>query len=116
MRVTRFSLVLVLALLGLGCRSENQAAIESKCDAALRLRAEELARTDTSAWLDVLGRTTGAIDDPRRRQLEKAGARLGQVTEDLFTARIMVKDLGEVAALDFVKSLALSQTRQPLGP
>lgn len=114
MRVTL--VLIVLAVLGLGCRAGNREAIESKCDAALRLRAEELARTDVSSPLDVLGRTSGSVDDARRGRLEKAGAALGQVTEDMFTARIAVKRLGDVAALDFVKSLALSQTREPLRP
>lgn len=114
MRVTL--LLVVLAILGLGCRGDQRAAIEAKCDASLRLRAEALAKTDLNASLDVLGRTTGSMDDSGRKQLEKAGATLGNVTADLFTAKIPVRRLGDVAALDFVKSLALSQTREPLGP
>ena len=50
----------------------------------------------------------------RRKRLESAGASLGQVLEDLFNARVPVKRIFDVAALDFVVSLELSQTREPL--
>lgn len=107
-------LLLVVAMLGLGCNRDAAKAIETKCDAALRLHAEELTRSHTDEALEVLGRTEGPLDAARRAKLEAAGATLGTVTEDLFTARIPVKRLGDVASLDFVKSLALSQVRQPL--
>ena len=106
--------VLVIAVLGLGCRHEDRAAFERKADAALRLRVEELARTDPNASVEILGRTSGAIDATRRKRLESAGASLGSVTEDLFTAKVAVKRIMDVAALDFVVSLELSQTREPL--
>ena len=107
-------LLLVVAVLGLGCRSQDRAAFERKADAALRLRVEELARTDPNATVEILGRTSGAIDETRRKRLESAGASLGQVLEDLFNARVPVKRIFDVAALDFVVSLELSQTREPL--
>lgn len=109
-------LLLVVGLAGNGCKRGEREAYEAKCDASLRLRAESLAHSAPDSLLDVLGKASGAIDDGRRQKLEHAGARLGSVTEDMFTARIPVKRVGEVAALDFVTSLALSQTREPLGP
>lgn len=112
----RMTLLLVLGVaLGLGCRGSAREAIETKCDAPLRQRAEELARAGDDGPLEVLGRTEGAIDEARRGQLTSAGAALGQVTDDLFTANVPVGRLGDVASLEFVKSLALSQTREPLG-
>jgi hypothetical protein len=113
MRTIRF--LMVIAVLGLGCRHQDRAAFERKADAALRLRVEELAHTDPNASVEILGRAAGAIDATRRKRLESAGAGLGQVTEDLFTATVPVKRILEVAALDFVVSLELSQTREPLG-
>jgi hypothetical protein len=112
----RVLLVFVLILsFGLGCKDGDKEAIESKCDASLRLRAEELAKSGEDGPLDVLGRADGPIDQDRRDRLGRAGATLTEVTNDLFTARIPVKRLGDVASLDFVRSLALSQTREPLG-
>jgi hypothetical protein len=108
--------VLAIAAFACGCRDGDMKAIESKCDAPLRQRAEDMARADESGPIEVLGRADGPIDEPRRLKLAKAGAEVGTVTGDLFTARIPVRKLGEVARLDFVKSLQLSQEREPLKP
>ena len=111
----RTLLLLVIGMvLSLGCRDGDQEAIEAKCDASLRHRAEELARAGDEGPLEVLGRCAGTIDESRSKKLRSAGAELGQVTEDMFTARIPVPKLGDVASLDFVKSLQLSQTRESL--
>ena len=99
-----------------GCRGADMKAIESKCDASLRQRAEGMARAHDTSPLDVLGKADGPIDDSRRRKLSEAGADLGQVTDELFTARIPAHKLGSVARLGFVKSLQLSQVREPLKP
>jgi hypothetical protein len=109
--------VLLLAISAMiGCKKAEREALATKCDAALRLRAEELATSHPDSLLDVLGKATGTIDDAYRQKLEKAGAQLGTVDADKFAARVPVKKLGAVAALDFVSSLALAQTREPLGP
>ena len=112
----RAAALLIVVTLASGCRGGEVKAIEAKCDAALRLRAEELARAGDSGPLDVLGSANGPIDETRRRKLTEAGADLGQVTNELFTARIPTERLGRVAILDFVKSLQLSQSRDPLKP
>ena len=112
----RISLMLVLVVsLGIGCKASEQEAIVAKCDAPLRLQAEERVRAGDDTPLEVLGRADAPVDQGRRDRLDKAGATLGQVTEDLFTAHIPPQRLGQVASLDFVRSLALSQTREPLG-
>ena len=111
----RIGWLFAIAILGFGCRGYDK-SVAAKCDAPLRLQMEALAKTDADSVLGVLGRTAGAIDDARRRKLEDAGARLGTVTNDLFTARVPVRRMGHVAGLDFVSSLELSQTREPLGP
>jgi len=109
-------LLLILALTGAGCKKAEREALAAKCDASLRVRAEALAKSNPDSLLDVLGKATVAIDDAHRQKLEKAGAHLGSVDADKFSARIAVKKLGSVAVQDFVASLALSQTREPLGP
>jgi hypothetical protein len=108
--------LLVVAALATGCKNSELAALEAKCDASLRQKVEELASTDADAVLDVLGQTTVALDADRQKQLVSAGAQVQQATGEMFTARIPVKRVGQVAALDFVKSLALSQVREPLAP
>ena len=112
----RWSWFLVLVALGAGCKGGSTAALGAKCDASLRLRVEELARADADSLLDVMGQATLALDEAHQKKLESAGARIQLANGDLFTARIPVKRMGHVAALDFVKSLALSQAREPLAP
>lgn len=111
--------ILWLLLLGLtmttACNRSEQEAIESKCDASLRHRAEELAHSNTNGTVEVMGRAGIPLLDAHRKHLEDAGAKISQMRQDMFVARIPVKKLGHVANLDFVKSLQLSQTREPLG-
>ena len=57
-------------------------------------------------------KVSGLIDAERRKLLESAGAEIGTVNDALFTARIRPVDVAHVAALDFVLSLQLSQTRE----
>ena len=108
-------LLLLLALVS-GCRSDQRAAIESKCDASLRQVAQQLASSAPDSLLNVLGQATASLDDAQQQKLSSAGARLGEVKGEMFTARVPVKRLGQLAVLDLVKSLSLSQTLQPLGP
>ena len=108
-----------LLLLGLmmvvGCNKEEVAAIESKCDASLRLKVEEMVKAKDDAPLAVLGKTAVDLDDGMRAKLTNAGATLYENRGDLFVARIPPKKVGSVAVLDFVKSLELSKTLEPLG-
>jgi hypothetical protein len=113
----RWSWFLVVPLaLGVGCKGGSSAALEAKCDASLRVRVEQLAGADADSLLDVLGRATVSLDETHQKKLESAGARIQLANGDMFTARIPVKRMGHVASLDFVKSLALSQAREPLTP
>ena len=106
----------MVAGMACGCRDADVKAIESKCDAPLRQQAEGMARAGETGPIEVLGRADGPIDEARRRKLTEAGAELGQVTDELFTARIPAPRLGNVARLEFVKSLQLSQERRLLKP
>lgn len=109
-------LILLAASLASGCRGADMKAIESKCDASLRQRAEAMTRAGETSPIDVLGRASGPIDEPHRKKLVEAGAELGQVTGEMFTARVPARRLGNVARLDFVSSLQLAQEREPLKP
>jgi len=112
----RASVLLIVAGLACGCRDADVKAIESKCDAPLRQEAERMARAGETGPIAVLGRADGPLDEARRQRLGEAGAELGQVTDELFTARIPARRLGDVARIDFVKSLQLSQERGLLKP
>lgn len=107
---------LIAAAVAWGCRDADVNAIANKCDASLRQRAEEMTRGGDAGAIEVLGKAARPLDDSHRRKLTDAGAEVGQVTNELFTARIPAQKLGSVARLDFVKSLQLSQQREPLKP
>ena len=109
-----FAMLTLVLSVAVGCRGNEREAIEAKCDASLRQRVEDAVRKGDTTPLDVLGRTAGVIDEARRQQLDKAGAQVVEVKEDLFTARIAPERVAEVASLEFVQSLALSQEREPL--
>jgi len=109
-------LFLLSALLLGGCTDQERQALEAKCDAPLRERVTTLVQSGHSDVLDVLGKTAGPIDDARRSKLTGAGADLGTVTGDLFTARIPASAVARVAAIDFVTSLQLAQIRDPQQP
>ena len=49
-----------------------------------------------------------------REELVNAGAELVTVTNDIFTARIPSSSVPDVAALEFVTQLQLSQLSKPL--
>jgi hypothetical protein len=108
--------LLIVAGMACGCRDADVKAIESKCDAPLRQQAEGMARAGETGAIEVLGRADGPIDAARMHRLAEAGADLSQVTDELFTARIPARRLGNVARLEFVKSLQLSQERGLLKP
>ncbi len=109
-------LFLLSALVLGGCTDQERKAFEAKCDAPLRARVTALAESGQSDVLDVLGKTAGPIDDARRSKLTGAGAELGTVTGELFTARIPAAAIARVAAIDFVTSLQLAQIRDPQKP
>ena len=99
-----------------GCTDQERKAFESKCDAPLRDRVTTVLQAGQDDVLDVLGKTAGPIDDSRRVRLAGAGAELGTVTGELFTARVSAASVARVAAIDFVTSLQLSQVREPQKP
>lgn len=110
------SCVLLSAVLLGGCTDQERKALEAKCDAPLRGRIEAVMQAGHDDVLDLLGKADGPIDEARRQRLVSAGAEVGTVTGDLFTARVHVGAVAHVAALDFITSLQLAQIRDPQQP
>jgi hypothetical protein len=79
---------LIAAAVAWGCRDADVNAIASKCDASLRQRAEEMTRGGEAGAIEVLGKAARPLDDSHRRKLTDAGAEVGQVTNELFTAPV----------------------------
>jgi hypothetical protein len=108
--------LLVGALFLAGCTDQERHAFETKCDASLRESVATVLRGGHDDTLDILGKADGPIDEGRRARLVSAGAEVGTVTGELFTARARAGAVAHIAALDFVTSLQLAQIRDPLKP
>lgn len=90
-------------------------AVDEKFDAALRHR---LAGTPDAAGerpIQVLVELASGDEAAQRAALEAAGVRLITVAGRVATAEGSAAALRRAAALDFVRSLSLSQTNRPLG-
>lgn len=109
----RFPSLVLLALL-LGCAGNKETAMLEKADASLRQSVEQASARGGSEVLHVLGGCTGTVTEERKGALAAAGAVLESTSGDTFTARIPAGRVAEVAALEFVRSLELSKTRESL--
>ena len=106
----------ILIMVIVGCRADEKDAIEKKCDAPLRERIASAEKNGATDDLVIFGKCSGPVDDAQRASLTKAGAQLGTVNGDLFTASVPLNKIGAVAVLDFVTQLSLSGESKPLGP
>ncbi len=116
MRVT----IALLALLALGvaCVHRGDGASAqvpaAKLDPGLRRLLAASSPPDSVVGIFIrLVRPAGADE---RAALERAGARIGTVTGDLLTARVALRDVPEVAALQIVRYIELSRRLYPQRP
>ena len=107
---------LALLLLVAGCRGDDARLLEQKADAPLRQRLAQLAEQKRDEPLSVFGKCSRPIDDGIRGRLTRAGAEIISVTGDVFAARVIASDMVNLARLDVVTQLSLSQISPPLGP
>lgn len=108
------ALVLFLTMLVPGCGPDKTLLMETKFDAPLRQKIITLRDVQKAEIIAVFGRCTGVIDRTMRQSLLDAGADVQTTANDIFTADVSSFDLFEVAALEFVVQLQLSQTSKPL--
>ena len=108
-------LLIVVVLYTLpGCGTDNTALMNGKLDAPLRQRLTELQGAETPQVIDILGKCSAPIDGQMRKTLVGAGADVVTLTDDIFTARVSSSSILDVAALEFVTQLQLSQISNPL--
>lgn len=110
MKTTLVMLVLILA----GCGTNKETAMQSKADAALRQAVAEAAAAGRPDTLQVMGGCDGWVSDERRKSLAAAGASVQTVVGETFVALVPAGRVGDVASLDFVRSLELSKELKPL--
>ncbi len=81
---------------------------EHKFDVSLRMRIEQMKRSNSRERLDVIGRCSAAIPESGRRELEESGAKIRTVIGDIFTAETDLRSLYKLAGLDAVTAIQLA--------
>lgn len=100
------------ACVPMACPREVPMDVSGRIDAELR-RAIEAAPDST---VGVLLRAERTIGNAERRELARAGLRLGTVAAELATGRLRACDALRVAALDFVRYVELARAIPPSAP
>ena len=114
MNLSRIALCLPLLMLTAGCGPDRSLIMETRLDAPLRREVAAHQEGQTSEKLSILGKCVGTIDAPMREALVGAGAEVHTLANDVFTATIPSDLVLDVAALEIVVQLQLSQTSKPL--
>jgi type IV pilus biogenesis protein CpaD/CtpE len=104
----------MLTMLLPGCGPDKDLLMETKLDASLRQRMIALRDAERPDTLAVFGKCNATINGTMRQSLLDAGADVQTLANDIFTALIPSSALLNVAALEFVTQLQLSQTSKPL--
>lgn len=107
-------MMLGVVLAFFGCGIDKAFVMDTKLDAPLRQRLTELHNKEMVEVVDILGKCATAIDRHMRQSLISAGSEVTSTTDNIFTARVSSSDILDVAAVEFVTQLQLSQPAKPL--
>lgn len=103
-------LVLIcVALFFLACGPDRAMLMDTKFDASLKKRMEELALKEASEELMIQGKCMTVIDGLMRQDLIDAGADMQTMKGETFTAKALSDDVYDIAALEFVTQVQLSR-------
>jgi hypothetical protein len=106
--------LLLFLILIIGCGPDQSLLMKTKLGAPLRQRMTALQEKESPEKLSILGKCVSPIDGRIREDFMEAWAQVHTMTHDLFGATILSDRVLDVAALDFVVQLQLSQTSKPL--
>jgi len=106
--------MLAVVLAFFGCGIDKAFVMDTKLDAPLRHRLTELQNKEMVEVVDILGKCATTIDGHMRKSLVSAGTEVTSMTNDIFTARVSSSAILDVAALEFVTQLQLSQPSKVL--
>jgi streptomycin 6-kinase len=102
-------LVAIVLLVVFGCGTDKALLMDSKFDASLRQKMSTIGENDPAQNLAVLGKCSTTIDAAMRQDLIDAGADVGTMQGDIFTANVSSENIYKVAALEFVTQVQLSK-------
>jgi hypothetical protein len=112
--VMRFSVMLAVVFALFGCGTDRAFVMNAKLDAPLRQRLAELQTKEKVEVVDIVGKCATVIDGQMRQSLVDAGTEVTNVYKEIFTARVPSSAILDVAALEFVNQLQLSQSSEIL--
>ncbi len=98
-----------------GCSSDatKGSRAETKLDAPLRMKLKEAGQSGAGASVQCLLKLKGALDESKKKVLNQTGITILSVLGEIITIEGDPEAIREVATLDFVHSMSLSQTRMP---
>ncbi|GEM_PF-6593863 len=109
----RIPALLAFLLLLTGCGPDRALLMESKFDTPLRQKIAWIPEGDTES-VEIIGKCTETINGPMRQAMIDAGADVQTMNNEFFTAQVSSDNIFDLAALDFITRMELSQTSKPL--
>ncbi len=109
---TRFSIVLLIIFLIMGCGAMND-DYQSKLDPSLRIELSDESTKDSDEVIKFFGKCNTEISAEMRSQLEATGVSVQSVIKDIFTASGTRLQIIELAKLESVIRLEKSQMNKP---
>ena len=106
-------LVFFSLLTGCSSRSLNSVNGDAKFDAPLRIKLEEARQGDDASPVPCLVKLEGALDDALRQRLDNTGINVLSALNEILIVEGSPEAIHNMARLDFVKSISLSQTSNP---
>ncbi len=109
----RIPALLVFLLLLAGCTPDRALLMETKFDAPLRQKMALIPEGE-SENIAIIGKCNETIDAAMRQAMMDAGADVQTMNNEFFTATVSSDDIFDVAVLDFITQIDLSQTSKLL--
>jgi hypothetical protein len=101
-----------MTLILFSCSSSNKIA-GNKFDPFLKQKVSDLIKNDDESKITVLGKSKNEISDEMKKKIELTGVSIQTVAGEIFTAVGTAKEIINLAELDFIVIIELSQNREP---
>lgn len=111
MNITRFLILTIVIVINIqtGCSSDFKP--EDKLDAQLRNRLSEMKQTNAELSLQCFVKFVGKFDEKKEKKIKENGVKVLNVMKEIVIIEGKDDAILNIASLDFVQSISLSQTR-----
>jgi hypothetical protein len=104
---------IISSLLFASCSSSSQEPNESKLDASLRIKLDELRKNSSQERIGIIGKCSEEITKEMKEELSNTGTNIQSTINQLFTADASINEIIRLSNLEFVVYLELSQKKEP---